>query len=159
MSTNLRSESEYYRIALAMDLMNTTDVVGWADDLMRTLEDQAPDEIIDVAMAAEADRVDLINLLNSIPGEDEESDEDHDEAAHRALALLQEQIVAGGIEFEELAAKLNTYCEYADLDDGEYDDVMELSDSIALAEQGLGETIESVEKDVQRYLGRVAKCG
>jgi len=146
----LKEEAEYLRLALAMGLTTADEVVEWADGQIAAL-DEPPIQVIDVSLAGSWRAVEIMGLLNVVPGE-----ADLARAAHRALGLFLRRLRDGGISLEQAAEMLWAYSNWASVPEDERLWASNFTDVVNCLNLGYYGTPESVRSEVEEFLTRHA---
>ena len=91
----LREDAEYLRLSLSMGLLDEGAVIAWADRNLMVLEGP-PVQLIDVSLAGDLPRDELMRLLAVIPGQ-----ADLTAVAYQVLGLLRERFESGAVTVEK----------------------------------------------------------
>lgn len=143
---SLREQGEYFRLALAMGLLDHSTVIAWADSEIERTETPCC-ALIDVALAGRLSRNDLIKLLAGLPGS-----ADLELAAHRALGLLKKRYRQGEITMQAAIQSLQAYYSWASVPESEGLQAYNFDDALICAEYGYYGTTETVRAELEAFL-------
>lgn len=143
---SLRETGEYFRLALALGLIDPSDVIPWADAVIQALE-APPAELIDVSLAERLSRVEMMNRLSALPG-----CVDREAAAHCALGLLREMLRNDDITLHYAVKALEAYFNWADVPEAEGLRALNFDDALFCAEQGYCGTPDTVRTELEEFL-------
>jgi hypothetical protein len=143
---SLREHGEYLRLAIAMALLDESEVIAWADS--EIAQSGCPSaELIDISMADPRARDELIKLLCALPGS-----ADYEAAAHRVLGLLRAKLSFGEVSLRFAVRALEAYCSWARVSEKEGFLALSFDDAMSCADHGYYGTEDSVRADVEEFL-------
>jgi hypothetical protein len=138
----LREEAEYYRIALAMGLIDAEMVVAWADRTIAALP-EPPIQVVDVALSGGRREFEIMDLLKLVPGGG-----DLTAVAHQVLALFGQRFRSGEFELEAAVEKLSAYAAWATISEDEQVRASNFDDFLYGVKHGQYCTVESLRREI-----------
>lgn len=147
---SLREEAEYFRLALAMALLDKDAAVVWADRTIMALDDP-PIEVIEVSLAGNKLPFEMMSLLASVPGPG-----DLTAVAHQVLGLLRERLEAGDATLEAAVDMLWGYHNWAAVSEDERRRACKFSADLFGAQEGFWGTLDNLREEVMAFLVRHA---
>jgi hypothetical protein len=147
MNGTTKEQAEVFRYCLMAGCTSPVEVVEWATSVVADV-DHPEIEIIDLAIAADASRVRLMELLDAVPGV-----ADRILVLRRVLGVLDDALQADSSQGESIAKWLYDMASTGELPQSEFGtEIFGLGDSFSLAQQGFGGSREAGVERLHQYL-------